>query len=346
MTQQGEKGQESPSVPPPPPASSASEIGAILALRYEVVRELGRGGMGVVYLCKDMVTNERVALKRLRSPEESKGAARTEESWWFHQEARAVASLDHPAVVRARDFGTLADGSPYLVMDALPGRSVHEWMHTTTLPWSVIWAIVDQGLAGLAHAHARGVIHGDLKPSNLMLDLASTSRGPRVYILDLGLAWLRQQRHDSRLDGSPAPELALHAGAGTVGWVAPEQIRKLAPHVGPATDLYALGCIVYRILTGKEVFEGNAQDVLRAHKRNPVPPPRLPEGVPMGVAHYVVRLLAKKPWQRWEFAADARRAWMLYRPAHAPTLEETVTGPATSRPTAPTEPAAVVAARS
>jgi hypothetical protein len=103
---------------------------------------------------------------------------------------------------------------------------------------------------------------------------------------------------------------------------------------------------VYRILTGKEVFEGNAQDVLRAHKRTVVPPPRLPDGVPMGVAQYVVRLLAKKPWQRWEFAADARKAWMLYRPAHAPTLEETVAGPITSRPTVPTEPAAVVAARS
>jgi hypothetical protein len=344
MTQEGDKATD-PQSAAPSSASSPNEIGAVLALRYEVVRELGRGGMGVVYLCRDLVTGERVALKRLRSPEEAKGS-RPEEQWWFHQEARAVAALDHPTIVRARDFGTLADGSPYLAMDALPGRSVHEWMHTTTLPWSVIWAIVDQVLAGLAHAHARGVIHGDLKPSNLMLDLASTSRGPRVYILDLGLAWLRQQRHDSRLDGSPAPELALHAGAGTVGWVAPEQIRKLAPHVGPPTDLYALGCIVYRILTGKEVFEGNAQDVLRAHKRSPVPPPRLPEGVPMGVAQYVVRLLAKKPWQRWEFAADARRAWMLYRPAHAPTLEETVAGPVTSRPAPASQPPAVAAARS
>src|ERR1700685_4758282 len=207
------------------PQGPISEIGAMLAQRYEVVRELGRGGMGVVYLCRDSVTGERVALKRLRPPEDTKPPTRPEESWWFQQEARAVAALDHPAIVRARDFGSLADGSPYLVMDVLPGRSVHEWMHTTTLPWSVIWAIVDQALAGLAHAHARGVIHGDLKPSNLMLDLASTSRGPRVYVLDLGLAWLRQQRHDSRLDGSPAPELALHSRAGTGGWVAAAAVR-------------------------------------------------------------------------------------------------------------------------
>ena len=325
-----------------------SEIGTVLAVRYEVLRELGRGGMGVVYLCKDLVSHERCALKRLRPPDEAK-ATRAEESWWFQQEARAVASLEHPAIVRARDFGTLHDGSPYLVMDALPGRSVHEWMHTTTMPWSVMWALVDQVLAGLAHAHARHIIHGDLKPSNVMLDLASTGRGPRAYVLDLGLAWLRESRHDSRLDGAPEPELAVHSGAGTVGWVAPEQIRKQATLVGPATDLYALGCILYRVITGKEVFEGTAQEVLRAHKRTPVPPPVLPEGVPIQVGAFIQRLLAKKPWHRFELAADARRVWAQFRPRHSPTLEETVA----SAPAPPPEPSstpdmgrAVAAARS
>src|SRR5579863_7556694 len=285
--------------------SVANEIGIFLAQRYEVVRELGRGGMGVVYLCKDAVTGDRVALKRLRSPE--KGMTRAaEESWWFHQEARAVALLNHAAIVRARDFGQLADGSPFFVMDVLPGRSVHEWMHTMHLPWNVVWAMVDQVLAALAHAHARGVIHGDLKPSNIMLDLPSGGRGPRAYVLDLGLAWLRQYRHDSRLDGARAPEVAVHSGAGTVGWVAPEQIRRQAALVGPATDLYALGCVMYRVLSGLEVFEGNAQDVLRAHKRTAVPLPTLPDDVPPEAGKFVVRLLEKKPWNRYELAADAR----------------------------------------
>jgi hypothetical protein len=303
-----------------------SEAGTVLAQRYEIVRELGRGGMGVVYLCRDLVTDERVALKRLRSPEDASGPMRPEETWWFQQEARAVAALDHPTLVRARDFGTLADGSPYLVMDALPGRSVHEWMHTTKLSWSIIWSLVDQVLAGLAHVHARGVIHGDMKPSNVMLDLASGGRGPRAYILDLGLAWLRQTRHDPRLDGAPSPERAVHAGAGTVGWVAPEQIRKAATYVGPPTDLYALGCIIYRIASGKEMFEGAAQDVLRAHKRNPVPPMKLAEGFPPELEAYVQRLLAKRPWHRFDLAADARRAWMQLRPADALPLEAIIEG--------------------
>jgi hypothetical protein len=305
-------------------APAGGDIGSVLAGRYEVVRELGRGGMGVVYLCRDTVTCERVALKRLRPPEDAKAPVRPEESWWFQQEARAIAALDHPAIVRARDFGSLADGSPYLVMDVLPGRSVHEWMHTTKMPFSLVWALVDQVLAGLGHAHARGVIHGDMKPSNVMLDVAASERGPRVYILDLGLAWLRQSRHDPRLDGSPEPEPAVHSGAGTVGWVAPEQIRKAATHVGPPTDLYALGCIMYRVLTGKEVFEGSAQEVLRAHKRTSVAPLALPEGAPPGVSAFVQRILAKRPWHRFDLAADARRAWAEFRPGDAAPLEEIV----------------------
>ncbi len=314
MSQTRASDSDGTSKPPPP-----SEVGTILAQRYEVVRELGRGGMGIVYLCKDLSSGERVALKRLRIPDEKSGT-RDEESFWFLQEARAVASLDHPAIVRARDFGQLADGTPYLVMDVLPGRSVHEWMHTTKMAWSVIWALVDQVLAGLGHAHARGVIHGDLKPSNVMLDL-STSSIPRAYILDLGLAWLRHPRHDSRLDGAPAPEGSMHSGAGTVGWVAPEQIRRAATLVGPATDLYALGCIVYRILVGREVFEGSAQDVLRAHKRTPVAALDLAPDVPADAGAFVQKLLAKKPWQRFEYAADARAAWDLVRPVDAPTLD-------------------------
>jgi eukaryotic-like serine/threonine-protein kinase len=304
--------------------AASSDIGSILALRYDVVRELGRGGMGVVYLCRDIVTGERVALKRLRPPDDTKAPLRPEETWWFQQEARAVAALEHPAIVRARDFGSLADGSPYLVMDVLPGRSVHEWMHTTKMPFSLIWSLVDQVLAGLAHAHARGVIHGDMKPSNVMLDVNASDRGPRAYILDLGLAWLRQSRHDPRLDGAPAPELAVHSGAGTVGWVAPEQIRKAATHVGPPTDLYALACIIYRVLTGKEVFAGSAQDVLRAHKRTPVGPLPLQEGTPREVGPFVQRMLAKRPWHRFELAADARRAWAEFRPSGTASLEEIV----------------------
>ena len=123
----------------------------------------------------------------------------------------------------------------------------------------------------------------------------------------------------------------MHSGAGTVGWVAPEQIRRQAALVGPATDLYALGCVMYRVLSGKEIFEGNAQDVLRAHKRTPVPMPHLPDDVPIDAGKFILRLLEKKPWQRYEFAADARRAWALIKPVGASTLEEVVQSSPSSR---------------
>ena len=101
-------------------------------------------------------------------------------------------------------------------------------------------SITGWSLAALGHAHARGVIHGDLKPSNVMLDLASNGRGPRAYVLDLGLAWLREYRHDSRLDGTRAPEVAVHSGAGTVGWVAQwkEMIEDPEQKIGRPRQLY------------------------------------------------------------------------------------------------------------
>ncbi|HVY48538.1 MAG TPA: protein kinase, partial [Minicystis sp.] len=294
----------------------------ILAGRYQIRRELGRGGMGVVYLCRDLVADERVALKLLARPGEK---ARAEDAWWFQEEARALAGLSHEAIVRARDFGTLADGTPYLVMDAVPGRSLHEWIylakHDGPIPYAIVWSVVDQVLAALAHAHARGVIHGDLKPSNVLVDMPPDGGEPTVYVLDLGLAWLLQDRVDHRLDGTREAEPTVRWGAGTPGWMAPEQIRFAAPHIGPATDLYALGCILFAMLSNKEPYDGDNDELLQRHRNGPVPEPDLPPDAPDGVKGFVVRLLQKRPWHRYEFAADARRAWRKFAPIHdAPTM--------------------------
>jgi eukaryotic-like serine/threonine-protein kinase len=289
----------------------------ILAGRYQVRRELGRGGMGIVYLCRDLVADERVALKLLIRP----GAkVRPEDAWWFQEEARALAGLCHPAIVRARDFGSLEDGTPYLAMDAVPGRSLHEWIylaHTDgLLPWRIVWTTVDQVLGALAHAHARGVIHGDLKPSNVLVDIPPEGDDePTVHVLDLGLAWLMQDRIDHRLDGTQVAEPTVRWGAGTPGWMAPEQIRFAAPHIGPATDLYSLGCVLFAMLTDSEPYSGSNEELLSQHKSAPVPEPTLPPGVPPEVASFVMRLLAKRPWHRFEFAADARRAWRQFAPS-------------------------------
>ena len=267
--------------------------------------------MGVVFLCDDDVSTDRVAVKCVFL---DRTRQFPNEAIWFQQEARALAALDHPTIVRARDFGTLPDGSPFLVMDALHGRSIHVWKYLGKIPFPAIWSIFDQVLAGLAHAHARGVIHGDLKPSNVMVDPRGGIEEPRAYILDLGLAWLLSDLVDPRLEENAPAVPAMPFGLGTPGWMAPEQIRRAAPHIGPPTDLYALGSILFELVAGKEVFTGTSQEILRNHRDSPVPDFELPPGFPAGVADVVRRLLAKRPWHRYRLAADAREAWAALRP--------------------------------
>src|SRR5436309_385789 len=108
----------SPSLPSIPP-------GALMAGRYQVRRELGRGGMGIVYMCRDTFTGDSVALKRLFRADSKFDP---EDAWWFQQEARCLASLNHPSIVRARDFGLLPDRTPYLAMDVAAGRSLLSWL--------------------------------------------------------------------------------------------------------------------------------------------------------------------------------------------------------------------------
>jgi len=255
------------------------------------------------------------ALKRLQRGEEP---ADPEDAWWFQQEARCLASLDHPSIVKARDFGVLPDGTPFLVMDVAPGRSLLSWLEIGAIPWpwpyTVLWSFVDQVLAGLAHAHARGVIHGDLKPTNLMLDFSGPGTVPRVFLLDLGLASLVRDPRDHRLKGHEGSPPVVRAGAGTPGWMAPEQIRRATPHYGPPTDLYAIGSILYHLLSGREPFTGSVEEILEGHRNQPLPDFQLPSNVPDGARSFVQTLMAKRPWQRFEYAGDAGRSWERLRP--------------------------------
>lgn len=265
--------------------------------------------MGIVYRCRDLATGADVALKRVIPPE---GKLAGEYVMWFYKEARALAALDHPAIVGARDFGQLADGTPYLAMELAPGASLHD-LGAVRLSYPILWEIVDQILGALAHAHARGVVHGDLKPSNVLVE-ERPGAAPVARILDFGLAWLKRDRHDERLDGSKAMEFAPHAGAGTPGYMAPEQIQHESHHVAGPTDLYALGCILYKLLTGQAPFSGDAKELLRKHAFDRVPEPQLVVATPAGVDQFLLRLLARRPWERWEYAGNARADWQAFRP--------------------------------
>src|SRR3954471_8393141 len=286
--------------------------GHVIANRYEVLSVLGEGGMGIVYRCRDQANGEQLAVKRVIPPP---GNLAHDYVMWFYKEARALAALDHPNIVKAQDFGQLRDGSPYLAMELVSGASLHELAHAR-IKFPLIWVTVDQILSGLAHAHARGIVHGDLKPSNVLVERID-GETPRVHILDFGLAWLRQDAHDERLDGSKAMEFAPHAGAGTPGYMAPEQIQHEMHHVCGATDLYSLGCIMYRLLGGKAPFSGNSKELLRVHAFDQPPELKPILDLPEGVVAFVHQLLAKRPWDRWEFAAEARRTWARFQPSIA-----------------------------
>lgn len=292
------------------PVDNVLQPGTRLAGRYDINRELGRGGMGVVYACVDIVTGEKVAVKLLHTAD---GTPLPGTAAWFWAEARALAYLEHPGIVQARDFGVLRNSAPFLAMDIAAGVSLVDLLVDTDLTWPAIWLITDQVLAALAHAHARGVIHGDLKHSNIMVEVRPEDL--RVRVLDFGLAWLLRDRFDHRIDGTAREGPMVRPHAGTVGWMAPEQIRGAIPHVGPPTDLYALGCILFQLLTGSEPYESpDLEEIQRMHRNAPVPDVDLTDDVPEGVAPFVQRLLAKRPWQRYDFAADARRAFAAFRP--------------------------------
>ena len=272
--------------------------------------------MGVVYLCRDVVTGDRVALKRLRSPE--KGETRPEESWWFHQEARAVALLDHPAIVRARDFGQLADGSPFFVMDVLPGRSVHEWMHTTHLP---VGRHLGDGRPGArrrwrtrTRAASSTATSSRRTSCSTWRVAAAAARAPSCSTwASPGCASTATTRASTARAPRRSPSTP---GAGTVGWVAPEQIRRQAALVGPGDrSLRARLRDVPRAQRARGLRGQRAGRAARPQAHARCRRHALRDDVPPEAGKFVVRLLEKKPWNRFEFAADARRAWMRIRPA-------------------------------
>ena len=254
----------------------------------------------------------------------------------FHDEARLMARLHHPWIVGVHDLGQIehdfddiAAGSPYMAMDLVDGSSLSGWRGR--LPWLHLRSCLLRLLRALAYAHARGVIHRDLKPQNVVV-----SRDLRVLKLtDFGIA-----RHlDRDADGTDR-ELA-----GTPAFLAPEQIDLRWRDLGPWTDLYGLGCLAYTLAAGSAPFRsdsGGPFDVMEQQLH--APPPALPSGapVPPGFQGWLHRLLRKDPTKRFQRAADAERALQQLGGGPVVEIERSVGDwrrgevPLTSRPLSPT----------
>jgi hypothetical protein len=280
--------------------------GQYLADRYEVIRVVGEGGMGVVYACRDKA-GALCAVKRVVLPE-----ANADESLaWFVAEAQALAALNHENIVKARDFGQLRDGTPYLVMDLVEGVSLQQILGDV-VDWTLLWSLIDQVLSALAHAHARGIVHGDLKPANVIVDFDAQERG-RARLFDFGLAKRRRVDLDPRLGQRGAPSQPP-SNAGTPGYMAPEQILGRASEISSATDLYALGCILYRVLAGRAPVVHDARRPLGFDAFHEPESPKMATELPQELLRFVLSLLEPKPWLRIASAAEVRRQFQALRP--------------------------------
>lgn len=261
-------------------------VARVLAGRYELVRFVGRGGMGEVWEGRDQVIGRRVAIKLLPHNRRDNAGAEL-----FKREARTAGALNHPGVVTVHDFGQdMADGSLFLVMEFLVGRDLGTVLHEDGPPpvaAAVDWAA--QAAAALARAHEMDVVHRDLKPANLML----TPEG-QVKILDFGIARFMESLPSSRV-------------MGTFPYMPPERFDG---HPGDVrSDLYSLGCVLHELLTGQVPFHAatSPASMMSAHlTKAPVPPGRVRSGVPASVDDLVVELLAKEPENRPGSAGEVR----------------------------------------
>ncbi|MBA2462919.1 MAG: serine/threonine protein kinase, partial [Actinobacteria bacterium] len=255
--------------------------------RYEIVREVGRGGMAVVYLARQTDLDRVVALKELAAFHAADPAFAER----FVRESRIAGSLSHPNIVTVHDF-LEHEGTPYIAMEYVEGGSLRPLVGQLTL--AQIAGVLECVLAGLAHAEDRGIVHRDLKPENVMV----TADGA-VKIADFGIAKALNQAATAHLS-------ATGTAMGTPAYMAPEQA--LAKGVGPWTDLYSTGVIAYELLVGRLPFDDRdtPMAVLLRHIQDPIPPPRsVNPDLDERLAAWLERMLEKDPERRPSGAAEA-----------------------------------------
>ena len=268
-------------------------IGAVVAERYRVLERLAQGGMGAVYRGEHIELGREVAIKFLHE------WAATEPSFVkrFEVEARAMARLQHPNVAQVIDVGVVS-GAPFVVMELVGGQTLYDLLDGGPVVPARAIELGRQVLAALAHAHGHGVVHRDIKPANLIV--ASSEFGDQVKVLDFGLAKI----------AAGATGLTGAFAVGTPSYMPPEQ--GLGGQVDARTDLYAVGVLLFELLTGAPPFvRDDPAEVIAAHRTTP--PPRLVDRMPGRVCSseletVVARALAKSPDDRYQTAGEFARA--------------------------------------
>ncbi|MFI0712861.1 protein kinase [Streptomyces inhibens] len=266
----------------------------LLGQRYELVEQLGRGGMGTVYRAVDRRLRRTVAVKTLSA----ELALQPEFLSRFQREAHAAAALNHPGVATVHDVGEDAGGGsaePFLVMEYVEGRTLSQVLNEGRLPVAQALDIAGQVLEALEHSHRHAIVHRDIKPANVML----TGTG-KIKVVDFGIAKALSEMA-TRLTGTGV-------AVGTPAYLAPEQIR--GGESDHRTDLYAVGCLLYELLTGRPPYTGDSPfSVMHQHlAAEPVPPSQLRPELPPAVDAVIVRALRKDRQDRFSEASAMKAA--------------------------------------
>jgi serine/threonine protein kinase len=286
--------------------------------RYEILGELGRGGMGVVYRAKDPSIGRTVAVKTIRLSEEGTGMSHAQLVEDFQTEARAAGLLTHPNIVVIHDVGE-SDGVYYITMELVNGKSLQSLLDSgEKFPLPRLLSIMEQVCSALQYAHDRSVVHRDIKPANIML-----TRDDFVKITDFGTAKIMQH-------GASQQTSAM----GTPGYMSPEQIKGKA--VDGRTDIFSLGVMLYEMTTGQKPFRGQDIATILFHilKEEPVPPHQVNPNIPLGVSSTIMKALSKSPYLRHENCNELLEDLKYYRPGEkvanansAPSISTTAPRP-------------------
>lgn len=257
---------------------------------YKPRHLLGEGSMGTVWLAYSGQAKGHCAVKVLHLRDDRKGSAERS----FNREVRAMARLSHPAVIEILDYGRTPAGSPFVAMEYVPGVSLTQYM-SGGWTWPRLYTLIDALLAGLAHAHARDLIHRDLKPGNVLVIPHQAVGGIKLVDFGIALAVNEAQTASRRIEGTPA-------------YIAPEAASGEVAAIGPWTDLYSLGVMLFELVTGELPFHG--RHLLAHHQRTPLPPIKVRPEVecPPGLVSVIEVLLAKTPTQRFRTVAAVREA--------------------------------------